>query len=275
MIKTAFNFLFMTIALSAFSQLGPGYMGNRFLFSYGFHFSPAIIGSNGSESSMIGRGNATGGDMAFNSIHEGLVEFSFKNRTSIGLSCKYYNTTFDNNVYASSYTEVCNGYGGCYTISGLPSGFYQIKGLNYSLYFKFYGKRYVAPWGRYFLLGPTVDTYKCFYDPSTMRIYEGGTNSNIYINDFGPQGQFFARADLVCGWGRNRIVGKRIVIDYGINFQVVALAMGLSDLAGESILEIFDRSSVTNLNYFESTSKRRVREVNRVNAYLKIGFLLF
>lgn len=259
-----------------FSQLGPGYLGRRFQAGYGFNFSPALLGSNGSEASILGRGNAVGGDMAFNSIHDGFIEFAFKNRTSIGFSCKYYKTTFDN--YVDVYMNT-NYNGNNYTLSGYPTGFYTIKGLNYTLYFKFYNKRYVAPWGRYFMLGPSINTYKCFYDPSTMRLVGSdyyNSNTPIYVSDFGPQGQQFARGDILFGWGRTRMAGNRITIDYGINFEVFALGWTLWDSVGEDPLEIFASSTyITNVNYFERTSKRRVREVNRFNVFIKVGVLLF
>lgn len=273
--KIVFYFLIMACGLNSFSQLGPGYLGKRFLFGYGFYFSPALLGSNGSQASIFGRGNALGGDMAFNSNHEGFLEFSFKNRTSIGLSCRYYHSTFDNSVDARAYTTDQSGY--AYTVYGKPTGFYDIIGLNYSLYFKFYNKRYVAPWGRYFLMGVVVNSYKCFYDPTTMKMsnYDIYGNNQPVINDFGLQGQQFARGDLMFGWGRNRMIGNRFTVDYGINLQLIALGYILWDSVGESPFDIFSEESTTNLNYMERTSKRRVREVNRFNVFLKVGVLLF
>jgi len=265
-------FLFSILSVNVFPQMGSGYMGKRFQAGYGFHFSPAILGSNGSGESFIGRGNVPGGDFAVNSIHEGFLEFAFKNRLSIGMSVKYYKTTFDNSV--SAQTNVYSNYS-TYSIYGSPSGIYDMKGLNYSLYFKIFNRRYVAPWGRYFIFGPTVNTYKCFYDPSSMTMStRDNSNNGIIINDFGPQGQFFMRPDLLFGWGRTRIVANRITIDYGINFEALALFFTLWDTVSEEA-NIFDTSPITNLNYFERTSKRRIREVNRINAFIKVGVLLF
>lgn len=273
--RLSFYFLLILISAKSFSQLGPGYMGKRFQVGYGFHFSPAIIGSNGSEASLIGRGNSAGGDLALNSIHDGFMEFAFKNRTSIGFSARYYKSTFDNSVYTTGNVYTSSG---ANVASGTPTGFYQIKGLNYALYFKFYHRRYVAPWGRYFIMGPTINTYKCFYDPATMFLttndsyYNGG--GLLYMRDFGPQGQQFMRPDLLFGWGRNRIIANRITLDYGVNFEALALFLTLWDTVSEDA-NIFDSSEITNLSYFERTSKRRVREVNRLNIFIKIGVLLF
>jgi hypothetical protein len=261
------------MAFNAFSQLGPGYMGKRLMIGYGFYFSPAILGSNGSQGSIIGRGNALGGDLAFNSNHEGFLEYSFKNRASVGLSCRYYHSTFDNSTSLSATIYTSTGQDYAY---GTPGGFYDIHGLNYSLYFKFYGRRYVSPWGPYFLMGPVVNTYRSFYDPSTMLVGDGDNYSSKPVAvDFGPQGEFFGRGDLMFGWGRNRIIGNRVTLDYGINFELIALAFTLWDTIGESPVDVFTEEGINNFNYIEKTSKRRVREVNRLNAYLKIGVLLF
>ncbi len=271
-----FYFLFLVFASSVVAQIGPGYLGKRFMLGYGFHFSPAILGSNGSEGSIIGRGpHSLGGDPAFNSTHDGFLEFAFKNRTSVGLSCRYYNSTFDNSTSVYGYTFTPNGQQ--YILSGEPGGFYQIKGLNYALYFKFYNKRYVAPWGRYFLLGPVVNTYRSFYDPGIMKLEttDGSGGAKIRIDNFGAQGELYARGDLLFGWGRNRMIGNRVTIDYGVNFQLVALGFILWDAIGESPFDIFSEVQTTNYNYIEKTSKRRVREVNKLNVFVKVGVLLF
>jgi hypothetical protein len=269
-----FYFLFITLNTTAFSQLGPGYMGKRFQAGYGFYFSPALLGSNGSGASIIGRGNAESGEIAFNSMHEGFLEFAFKNRASVGLSFKYYHTTFDNS--AEAYGTTNGSSGTVYTAYGTPSGIYDIKGLNFGLYFKIYNKRYVAPWGRYFLFGPVVNSYACFYDPSVMKMVTQDNSSNpVAVTYFGPQGDRFFRGDLLIGWGRNRMIGSRFTVDYGVNFEGFALACTFWDAIGESPLADISGDRTTNLNYMEKTSKRRAREVNRVNVYIRFGVLLF
>lgn len=276
--RVLFYFLFAAFAFKVFPQIGPGYMGKRFQVGYGFHFSPALLGSNGLRGSFIGRGNAEGGDLAFNSIHEGLVEFAFKNRASVGVSVKYYRSTYDNRtaVYIPVTDYSYNGYS---VDSYYPSGFYNIRGLNYTLYFKIFNKRYVAPWGRYFIFGPSINTYKCTYDPEEMYItyrnYSGSGPQVKKFSDFGGQGVMALRGDLLFGWGRSRIAYNRLVIDYGINFQVIALGFTLWDTIGENPIDIITDTDITNSSYMEVTSKSRVREVNRLNVYLKFGFLLF
>lgn len=275
--KTLFYFLLSAFAFNAFSQLGPGYLGKRFQAGYGFNFSPALLGSNGAGESIVGRGNVIGGDMAFNSMHEGFFEFAFKNRTSVGFSAKYYKTTYDNRTtaYINNFDPSYNNY---YVYDYYPSGYYTIKGMNYTLYFKFFNKRYVAPWGRYFIVGPSLNTYKCSYDPSQMYLtYTSSYTSppTRRFSDFGLQDQSFMRGDILFGWGRSRIAYNRITIDYGVNFEIIALGFTLWDLIGENPIDIISGNRTTNLNYMEITSRSRVREVNRVNLFLKLGVLLF
>ncbi len=275
--KTLLYFLFSSLAFNAFSQLGPGYLGKRFQVGYGFNFSPAVFGSNGAGESMIGRGNVSGGDLAFNSMHEGFFEFAFKNRASVGFSAKYYKTTYDNRTNAYIY-NIDASYNNYYSYNDFPSGYYTIKGLNYTLYFKFFNKRYVAPWGRYFIVGPSLNTYRCSYDPSQMYLTYTSTYSSPptkKFSDFGLQDQSFMRGDILFGWGRSRIAFDRLTIDYGVNFEVIALGFTLWDLIGENPLDIISGNRTTNLNYMETTSGSRVREVNRVNVFIKVGVLLF
>lgn len=270
--KAALHFLFLFICTNSFSQLGPGYMGKHVQAGYGLHFSPAFLGSNGSEASIVGRGNSDGGDLAFNSIHEGFLELSFKNRTSVGFSAKYYKTTFDNSQAAdiTYYDGIYN-----YNTHTAPQGLYQINGLSYSLYFKFYYHRYVAPWGKYFLLGPSINTYKCFYNPDYMKIVVPTSTGNQNINNFGPQEQQFARGDILFGWGRSRVAFNRITIDYGLNFELLAMAQILFDATGTPLSDYFSSYSISNSDYIERTSRRRIREVNKFNIFFKVGVLLF
>jgi hypothetical protein len=254
------------------AQLGPGYMGKRCVAGYGLNFSPAFFGPNGMEESILQIGNSAGGELAFNSMHEGFFEFAFKNRTSVGFSAKYFRTSYANQEQVQ-YNDYTGGYG--YGNYGHPSGFYHIKGIDYNLYFKFYHRRYVAPWGRYIILGAVLNRYKCVYDPSTMffTFYDSNNYENKTMSNFGPTEQVYMRGDIRFGWGRSRILFNRITLDYGINFELLAFAGNFVE-KGE-LDEIFYYNLILNSNYIEKTSKSRVREVSSVNLFIKLGVLLF
>lgn len=281
--KKIFYIAFFCLSLLLAHAQAPGYMGKRFAAGYGFYFSPALVGSNGQGQSIIGsahtnltNSNAETGTLAFNSLHEGWVEYTTGKKFTVGFSARFYKSTFDNSneVYiVDGPNNSSSGYGYQQSTQA-PLGLYHIKGLNFSLYGKLYFGKYIAPWGRYFIFGPTLKTYTCTYDPNEMKIafkdeYGGAT---VYYSKFGPTTQKFKGFDIMAGFGRNRILANRITLDYGFNVNLFALAATLFDATGEGL---FSSSQLSPSEYIATTSPRRVRGVNRFNAFLKVGVLLF
>ena len=265
-----------------------GFMGKRLLIGYGFHASPAIIGSNANNESLLGNsGSATTGEFVFNTLHEGFLEFAASSKWMICFSAKYYKTTNDNSkAFKNDNYSTYNTNNLDFT-SSRPEGYYDMKGLTYTLYFKYYGSRYVAPWGRYVMFGPALNTVTTNYDPAIMkakaRYYEQNNNNYYYsyyysdttITNFGPTTQKFKGFNFMLGFGRSRIIGNRVTLDYGINVQFFSVLSTIFDI-GENTANVVDRKSEVNEdNYIERTVKYRVRGVNRCNAFLKIGVLLF
>lgn len=255
-----------------------GYMGKRFVLNYGFHASPITFGSSADNTSLIGDGgSAQTGEFALNKIHEGSLEFAISSKWMVNFSVRYYKTTYDNaknldyNVYDSYY-------GGYYSYTGQPKGYYDISGLSYTLYFKYFGSRYVAPWGRYVMFGPVLNTVKTNYNPSVMYLDDAYNyyNSNPKrVSNFGPAEQDFKGFNFMFGWGRSRIIANRIVVDYGCNTQILSVLYGALNVALDGTVDDILVSKATNSNYIETTNKTRVRGVNRFNVFLKVGVLLF
>ncbi|MES2132943.1 MAG: hypothetical protein V4506_11365 [Bacteroidota bacterium] len=241
----------------------PGYMGKRFALSYGFYFSPAIIGANAHGKTMVGRDNSKSesGTFAFNTQHQLGIEYVLKNHISVGFATTYYRTMYDNSYELGS--------------GNIPSGNYNITGINYALYFKFYRKAAIAPYGKYFMIGVTLNTTKSTYDRAYMK---PKIQSSIpFENDFGYTTQKYKMPDLVIGWGKNRIIADRVLIDYGINLQLLGT---LNALFGPESFDLDDNSFGFHegnyvSNYIHNTSRLRSREVNKFNVFLKVGVLLF
>ena len=271
--------ILFVITVNTLHSQSSGYYGKRVVAGYGFYFSPAIFGTNASGNTIIGRdnGNGTTGEFAFNSLHEGFLECAVTNRFLLGVSVKLYKTTYDNSRELSAYTTDVNQYGYTSEVSyyGSPEGLYNITGQNYSLYAKLFNKRYVAPWGRYMHFGVTIRKYTCSYDPNEMKLKYGGFNNYVYpdLKDFGDQKQQFTKFDLMYGFGRTRIIANRITLDYGFNANVFAVLSTFFDIVtdGDGLLT----NNVSNYNYFKATSPWRVRGVNKLNTFLKVGILLF
>ena len=265
---------FIIINTFLFSQ-APGHLGKRFSIGYGFHTSPSVFNANGQNQTIIGRGgSAESGSPAFNAIHELNIEFATSSKWQTCFSARYYKTVYDN---AESFnSSQISGYN---IQSSRPEGYYDVRGLTYTLYFKYFGKRYVAPWGRYVMFGPTVNTVKTTYDPEVMNIvasrYVSKNNTSVYedttLAPFGPKEQNYVGVNLMMGIGRSRIYSNRIILDYGFNIHMFSVLSSLFDITGNRI----GGSPITPANYIESTVKQRVRGVNRFNLFLKIGVLLF
>jgi len=248
----------------------PGYMGKRFNAGYGFYFSPALNGSNGMGQSM------RDGYPVFNSQHELFAEYALSTHLMLGASVKLYRTSYDNRLsrYMGGITYL-NANGGTEYFdfgSNDLSNPYFITGRNYTVYIKKYSQRYVAPWGRYAFIGPSIQHFTARYDEKfhvmDKESYDGFDATSIR---FGPPKQSFIRADVVFGCGRTRILGDCVSIDYGFCatvFGSVAAFFDTVDVAEDA----FGHKPE---DYIPQTAPIRARAVNRFNVYLKIGGLLF
>lgn len=266
--------LFLCISNCLQSQT-PGFMGKKFVVGYGFHFGPALSGSNGAGKSILSKGNSESGTFAFNTMHEAFIEYSIKPRFSIGISAKYYKTTYNNALYLNAIQTYVDNSGYSQTIYsyGKPNGLYTIKAINYNIYGKLFYSRYIAPWGKYMMFGLNIKTYTCSYDPSEMYLtndrYYYNSNAPKTISDFGPEKQKYKKFDFLFGLGRTRIISNRIIIDYGFNTNLFSFITTFFDAIGEDTFI----DNINNTDYIKRTSSYRVRGVNRFNAFLKVGYL--
>ena len=264
--RTQFFIFYFLIASTLCHAQSTGYMGKRLLLGYGFHTSPAFFGANKNNETIIGTsGSAETGSLAFNAIHEGYLEFAASSKWMICFSTRYYKTVYDNAMRFNDYN-----YSSSYSYNdNQPRGYYNIRGLTYSLYFKYYGSRYVAPWGRYVMFGPVINTTKATYDPAIMNIrgttYHYGYSDTLFAN-FGPKSQNFSGVNLMLGFGRSRIIANRVTIDYGCNLQLFSVLSGFFDVIS-SDSDVFIDRKIGTTNYIESTVKRRVRGINRFNLF--------
>jgi len=253
--------LILLIAALVFSFLkvnsqAPGYMGKKITAGYGFHFNPAF-------SNFL----LDYADSPINTLHEFFVEGATRKKTMLGFSVKLYKYTYNNIEFVNA--ENYNGY---YSqIDVRPQGTYLIRGKNFELYAKFFKSQYLAPWGKYFRLGLSYNSYETVYNPNVMRVqvrdYRGSVPTTRYISDFGPLIQSYNYLDICFGNGSSRIFGNRIVLDYGYNINLIAMSrMALTWLLDDYSYDATDE-------YIKNTSAKRVAAVNRFNFYFKLGYL--
>jgi len=244
-----FIFLLFLLACTYTQAQTPGYMGSRFNAGYGIHTGPMILDEAGNGNFKSARYDGFG----LNILHEGFVEFAVLKRMSVGISAKFYKTSYFKNSY---YTEKI---------------YYGITGQNFTVYGKLFYPRYVAPWGRYMIFGPTIRQFTAKYD------------KNIYTNDpvngvpdptydYGPTKQSFRNFDIVFGTGRTRIIADRISIDYGYTVNVFSLFATALDIDGANLTSLFSSSNAYG-EEIGQTSRWRVRGVNRINVFLRVGVI--
>lgn len=256
--------LLLILFVSGLYAQNSGYMGKKMIAGYGFHMSPGYFG--------------TQGENIINKIHEGYVEYATSKRFVLGAATRFYKTIYANQRNVSIFSIYGN-----YVptqVNSNPQGYYNMKGANYLLYGKLFKSGYVAPWGRYFMFGATLNTFQANYDPSIMKVLVReeaygtfGTAKEYYYSNFGLTHQSFVKFDLLIGFGRTRMIADRVVLDYGFNANAIALARVLFDVISD-----LDRTSEEGLppyDYVAKTSASRVRALNRFNVFLRIGFLLF
>lgn len=272
--KHAIYTIIFILSLTSASAQAPGYLGKRFILGYGANFSPAFTNPNNNNQTIIGhlgeKGSAETGMMAFNYTHEGFIEYATSAKFMVGFSGKFYKTKYDNGL------SVGSNYNYNYSADSDVQGYYDISGKSFCLYGKLYGSRYVAPWGRYLIFGPVLNLYNTTYDSNVMyqnaEVYNPNTGAVNFgkISNFGAKEQSFTGFNIMFGWGRTRIIADRITLDYGLNMQLFSVMSLFTDF-------IIDESSSkrTNLLYIEKTSGKRIRGLNRANAFLKVGFLIF
>lgn len=251
--RILYTYLLICSAISVFSQ-APGYMGKRFVAGYGIYANPRL--------------SVSGGNPGINLSHEAYLEFAMKRSISVGLSARFYRAMYTNVMNVSTRDPYVS------LLDQSPNGFYNIKGRNYALHFKFYKRNFVAPWGKYVLLGATLNTLHTHYDPGTMYVTAQDRRAGeiVYLDNFGPQDQSYMRFDVLFGNGRNRVIADRITIDYGYVFHVLGMSAAVFDA---SDVLIFEGGIPSMASYIESTAAARSRAINKFNLYLKVGVLLF
>ncbi|MEI8137955.1 MAG: hypothetical protein WCH21_11570 [Bacteroidota bacterium] len=217
-----------------FLAQGPGYIGKKSVVGYGCEVNPAISGATNI--------------LPFNLTQQLYFEYAVKTRMSLGIAIKYAATKYDNKETVSNL--------------GNPTDEYTINAFSFVPCVKLYSKQFVAPWGKYWTLGAALNATGTKHDPY-MYLTKSLSDHDTLLMDFGPEKQMHTSVDLLIGKGKSRIIKDKFVIDYGFNFQLIALINGIT---GSNMI-------LTQDNYIKETAVDRVRGLNRFNVYLKIGYL--
>jgi hypothetical protein len=255
-LKRIYFAFFLFLSCGLFSQ-APGYLGKRTVGGYGLNTSPVTFGTTFRNKTWLGEdGTSTPSGISFNLLHEAYIERAFTTNFMGGMSLKLFQTAHDNRETIRSL--------------GKPTAYYKIRGMSFQPYFKIYPTQYVAPWGSYILLGPSINAFMTSYD-AYMYVPGNINGHDTLYSDFGKRNKLHTGWDILFGVGKNRMISGKYTIDYGFNFQVYSFLSGL---------EAFDYGLLDNLkaplnqaNYIDQTSRERVRGLNRFNIYIRFGWL--
>lgn len=256
--------LFIILSFTIFNgkAQSPGYMGKKLVVGYGFYVDPAF------GAIAFGYGNSP-----LNIQHEFFLEYVTSKKYMIGFSAKLYNSTYNNTAAVDLGSNSYNYLFGVDPSANHPSGAYSISARNFQLYAKLFRSNYLAPWGKYFMFGVTLNAFDCEYDPYQMEvsmqgnIYQNGTSisQTILYNNFGPTIQSYQYIDLMVGGGHSRVFANKIVLDYGYNLNLIATAL--------TLWYAVDDQAPAALDYIKKTSTNRVMGINKFNFFVKVGYL--
>lgn len=252
-------FLVLGFTLMNLCAQVPGYMGKRLNMGYGFYINPAFTAYSSGY-----------GESRFNIQHEGFLEYATGKKFSLGFSAKFCKSSYVNKREVELYPNYNST---ASQTEDRPSGSYSLTCQSFALYGKAFKENYLAPWGRYFLFGLTLNRYEAKYSSQDMKVRiiqevktPLGTNYvQAYYSNFGYTTQSYNYLDIVIGNGRTRVYKNRITVDYGYNLQVIAMTL--------AILDVADGGPYNADEYIQKTGAMRVRGINRFNFYFKLGYL--
>lgn len=253
--KQRICFLLITLLPTFIFCQAPGYVGKKTILGFGIHTNPVIYGSTANNKTFSGNksGSAEAGHILFNLTYDLFAERVISTKWLFGNSIKFLRTGYDNRSSVK--------------LAGKPTDYYQINALTINPYFKHYFKHAVAPWGGYFLIGPSFNLISTKHD-NYMFLQQTIAGHDTLIMDFGAKKQKHFNADLLLGVGKNRIFKHKIILDYGFNFHALSIIR---------VAEAFDAELLggnpSTEEYIELTSKSRLRNATCFNLFLRIGYL--
>jgi hypothetical protein len=248
-------------SLTMFSQV-PGFMGRRLTLGYSNNFFLAGVGPT-----------ASSYDVGINTTHSFNAEYTIKNRTNLCASFQMFKTgvitnrTFYEDVYSSSsgsYNYMS------YRYNPSPDLPMVLNAKCVALGFKFFSSGALAPVGKYKKLELVIMFCNLSYDRDGFTDNDATGSS---YNSLGTGNYSFKSFALTYTIGRQRIIGSRIVLDYGMQFGFlpnVVPAYILSD--GESVnISAYNGPALERA--FRQDSNIRLFRYELFNFHIGIGLL--
>jgi len=279
--KNSLVLSFLFIASFSFSQVA-GYMGKRFVIAYENYFFPAFMGpgtSNANKNSMWSPG--------FNSVHCLNLDFTAKNRINFCVTLQYMKTGIAYRTGSSRLLNTNSSYGTIYPYphEDTSTGYTSSNGSRYGGDFstpavlssfnigggvKIFSPGSIAPVGRYIKFEVLVFHETVTYDNQNFYIQDynssfGNINNETKVTE-GTGIYHYQNFTISFTSGRQRVLGNRIVLDYGFR-------IGLTPSVIPVFLEVSEKKGMS--DSYRTYSTYRLFRQQLFNLHIGIGFLAF
>jgi hypothetical protein len=276
------NFLLFLLVIASHmaAAQAPGYMGKRLSVNYSLDLAPAFLQPN-SHNKIISSGRAVesgieSSPIAFNLRHTINADYATGRHTSVGGAFTYYKTRL---IFREVRDTTDDPYGASINYGTLYPGDStghpakgDIRAIGIGFYIKYFGKKYIAPWGVYskfeFFALLTRTTYKT-RDFDSRYSYQG----NYYYGYPGSVAYVGTGDDKNMLWGiaytkgKQRILGSRVIFDYGLRIGYI---FGTFD---RRVANTYNNNSMTEVNYIKTVTALRLFKNELVNVRFAFGLL--
>jgi hypothetical protein len=250
--KQRILFFLLAISFSSNAQVS-GYLGKRFTAGYDNYFFVTFAGptnnnSNRTTSSVISL-------LGINTVHCVNFEYVIKNRTAICFTLQHFKTGVDYRIHGH--------YDRAYYTGDMKQPA-SLNSNNIGVGFKFFRKGYVAPVGKYIKIEFLLLFYKLKYNKDSFELKQ----NNDFIKVPEGTGEYdFSNYSVSCTFGKQRILGNKIVLDYGIR---IGLKPGFAFFYMQDGNEGNPTKGTWNYD-----AQYRVLRQQFFNFHLGLGFLVF
>ena len=276
-------YLFLVMAPAAALAQAPGYMGKKLTVIYNNYFSPALSYPNY-------QGNT--GILAFNSRHSLGVDYVRARKRTIGIAIQHLRTRKDfegsfgsTNIIDYQYSYSVNSAGVKTETGKFPvqpfvqgqGGDITISNTNFALYWKFFGNKYIAPWGNYHRIDFILMNYKIKdnnINGGTYQIqdyyYYTATGNSEYkyrtVNVPPPVDEkTYSGFMFAYGVGKQRILYDKLILDFGAQLGLMFSAAG----AEGRMFEGYGTQT------FNANMQKRINNASWFNINIGLGYLAY
>jgi hypothetical protein len=247
--------LLSIVSLTAYSQV-TGYLGKRFTVGYSVTTFPALGAMPSSDEGEL--------ELKWKAIHCGNIEYIVGKRSAliVGMQYSKYATRL-NGIYVNGYNSTTLNY------DPVPYSPAIISSTGLNLSYKFFGKRFLAPVGKYMKIDFLYLHNKVTLPEKAFSYTDySGSNAIKKNMNYGSKEYIFNAIVLAATFGKQRIFFDVLAVDYGIRIGFTPQALASIDLFESN-------NSVSLENKIKTKNMERTFAYQVFNVHIGIGFLAF